>query len=126
MVVGESASQKRLVTLMVADADLPGKATLVAVIVTEVGAPSTAGAAYKPVGEIVPKAGDRDQVTAWFEDPVTVAANCNVRPAVTRPVGGVTDTEAPPNEKSAIAVPPFATVMPDTVCAGWLVDRAVT
>ena len=35
-----------------------------------------AGAVYKPLAERVPTAGDMDQVTVVFAEPVTVAANC--------------------------------------------------
>lgn len=66
----------------VADADLLGSDTLVALMVTVAGDGAVAGAVYSPLEEIVPQEAplqpvpDTVQVTAVFDVPVTEVANC--------------------------------------------------
>jgi hypothetical protein len=68
--------------LTAACADFDVSATLVAATVTLEGDGTTAGAEYSPAVEIVPTVELPPvtpltlQITALFEDPVTVAANC--------------------------------------------------
>lgn len=65
-----------------AEADLVGSATLVAVTVTVAGEGTLDGGIYSPAFEIVPHAAPVHpppptvHVTAVFEDPVTIPANC--------------------------------------------------
>jgi hypothetical protein len=72
-----------------AEADLVGSAALVAVTVTAPGEGTLVGGVYSPPVEIVPHAAPVQptpvmvQVTAIFEDPVTLAANCWVFDTVT-------------------------------------------
>jgi hypothetical protein len=65
----------------------------VAVIVTVVVA-LTLGAVNRPEAEIVPALAD--QVTAVFDEPLTVAVNCRVPPDVTVAVAGDTATVPEP------------------------------
>ena len=67
-------------------------AALVAVTVTVCALEIEAGAVYRPVFETVPTAGFKDQVTAVFDDPLTVAVNCWVWDAVRDTVNGVRET----------------------------------
>jgi len=71
---------------------VPGLATLAAVAVMVVCVASEEGAVYRPVDEIVPIAGLRDQVTAVLELPVTVAVSCWVWPGERVAAEGVTFT----------------------------------
>ena len=77
-----------------------GSATEVAVMVTEAGAGTAAGAVYKPVVEMAPQAApaqpapDTDQVTPLFcESLETVAVNGLLRRTFKENVAGVTLTE---------------------------------
>ena len=66
----------------VADADLLGSDTLVALMVTVAGDGAVAGAVYSPLVEIVPQEAplqpvpDTVQITTGFDVPVTELANC--------------------------------------------------
>jgi hypothetical protein len=76
-VAGLSETETGLAAKLTVDVDfLVGSAELVAVTVTVCALGTEAGAEYIPPGEIVPTAGERDQVTAVFEEPATVAVNC--------------------------------------------------
>jgi hypothetical protein len=75
--VGESVNLSTFVRVMVMLADRAGSATLVAVIVTVMGAAIEEGGVYKPPDkEIVPITGERVHRTAWLVIPVIVAVNC--------------------------------------------------
>jgi hypothetical protein len=87
----------------VADADLLGFATDVAVIVTVCWVKIVEGARYKPAAERLPTAGDTDQVTAELEVPLTLAVNCWLRAANKLTVAGLTDTDTVP-----VVPPPVA------------------
>jgi hypothetical protein len=69
-------------TVMFAEADLVGSATLVAVNWSVAGEGALAGGVYSPPAEMLPHAAPLHpaplifQVTAVFEDPVTVGINC--------------------------------------------------
>ena len=76
--------------MRVALAELEGAATLVAVTVIVVVV-DTAGAVNNPVPEMEPAV--VDQVTAWLEAFVTVAANCIVPPEETVVEDGEIETE---------------------------------
>jgi hypothetical protein len=72
-------------------------AWLVAVIVTVCGVVTKVGAVYNPDVVLIapaPVVGLRDQVTAVFVLPTTVAVNCCVPPALTEAVAGDTVTES--------------------------------
>jgi len=61
--LGLSLNVNTFATVTTNEADWPGAATLVAVIVTSVGAEIVAGAVYSPVEERVPTAGLSDHLT---------------------------------------------------------------
>ena len=61
-------------SVIVAEADLVGSTTLVAVTVVIVWAENDVGAVYRPAALIVPA--EADQVTPVFPVPVTNAVNC--------------------------------------------------
>jgi hypothetical protein len=61
---------------MLALADLVVSAALVALTVTVCGLEIDAGVVYKPLLEIVPTAGLKDQVTPVLVVPLTAAVNC--------------------------------------------------
>src|ERR1041384_1269778 len=66
-------------SVRVAEPDLVGSATLVAVTVTTCWALTMAGEVYKPAVEIVPRSGLSDHVTDLSPGPpVTVAVNCSI------------------------------------------------
>jgi hypothetical protein len=81
------------VTVTVADADFVESACAVAVTVACGGFGVVAGAVYSPVLEIVPLEAPPVtlQVTAAFDVPVTVAANCCVLPTATLAAVGATE-----------------------------------
>jgi hypothetical protein len=70
---GVTETVTREVTVTLAEADLVGSATLVAVTVTVWEPEIVAGAVYRPAEEIVPTDGLIDQVTAVLTVLVTVA-----------------------------------------------------
>jgi len=72
---GASVRVNQLATVTMVEPERDGAATLVAVMVTAVGAPTHEGAMYRPSAEMVPTAGLRVQVTRWSVVPVTVAVN---------------------------------------------------
>jgi hypothetical protein len=82
----------RIVTVDLAD--LVGSATEVAVTVTTAGLGTDAGAVYRPLDEIEPQVAPeqpaplRAHVTAVFDEPVTVAANCCVFPVIISAAAG--------------------------------------
>jgi hypothetical protein len=76
----------------VAVTDFVVSAALVAVTVTVFKPETVAGAVYNPVAEMLPRAGLSNQVTAEFPEPVTVAVNCWVWPAVILADVGLTVT----------------------------------
>jgi hypothetical protein len=84
------------VTVAVPEDD--GLAALVALTVTLAGFGTEAGAVYNPALDTVPTVEFPPvtpftlQVTAVFEEPVTVAVNCRVAEAVTETAGGATVT----------------------------------
>ena len=75
----------------VALADLVPSATLVAVIVTDCALLITDGAVYNPFDRL-PTEGVKDQVTAVFALPVTVAVNCLLCDAASTTFRGLTLT----------------------------------
>lgn len=79
-------------TVTVARLLLLGSAELVAMTATVCEELTDAGALYKPDVEIEPTAGETDQVTAVFVDPLTLAVNWSEPPAVTVAVEGETLT----------------------------------
>jgi len=79
--------------LTVAEADFAGSATLVAVTVTTWAEAMVPGALYRPVPEIDPTFGFRDQLTAVLGVPVTAAVNCWVWEAISVTLVGFTVTE---------------------------------
>ena len=70
-------------------------ATLVAVTVTICWVAMVLGAVYRPALDSVPTEGLIDQVTAVFDEPVTVAANCCVWLALRLADAGLTWTLTP-------------------------------
>jgi hypothetical protein len=80
LMLNKTATAATIVTL--AEADLVGSATLVAITVTVAGEGTLAGGTYSPLTEIVPHAAPMQaappttQVTAVFEVPVTFPTNC--------------------------------------------------
>jgi hypothetical protein len=67
---------KKLAKVTTAELLTVGAATLVAVMVTDWGEVTEAGAVKSPVDESVPTAGVRAQVTDVSALPETVAVNC--------------------------------------------------
>jgi hypothetical protein len=78
--LNKTATAATIATL--AEADLVGSATLIAVTVTAAGEGTLDGGIYRPLLEIVPHAAPVQpapfsvHATAVFEDPVTVPTNC--------------------------------------------------
>lgn len=93
------ASFGAVLILIVARADWPGSATLVATSVTVAGEGALAGAVYNPPLETVPQVEplhpvpESVQRTDVLVLPVTVAENCCCPPVTTRAVDGSTLTE---------------------------------
>ena len=80
LMLNKTATTATIVTL--ADADLVGSATLVAITVTVAGEGTLVGGMYSPFTEIVPHPAPVQpapltvQVTAVFEVPLTFPTNC--------------------------------------------------
>jgi len=97
---GEAEDSKGAGEIIVAEteAERVGSASLVAVTVGVLGEGGTGGAVYRPPASIVPREAFpptipfTDQVTAWFELPVTVAAKLCVCPTNTVGLEGATAT----------------------------------
>jgi hypothetical protein len=83
-------------SVTVAAAVLLVSATLVAVTATVCWEVMLAGAVYMPDEETEPTLGEMDQVTAVFEEPVTVAANCPADPFPNDAVAGETEIVSAP------------------------------
>ena len=62
------------ITVRLAEADLAGSATLLAVTVTVCWAATLAGAVYRPAASMVPRLGLSDQVTDGLPGPPLTAA----------------------------------------------------
>ena len=80
-------------SVMVAEENFAGSATLVAVTVTVWVDGIEAGAEYRPAVEIEPTCGLKVQLTAVLPKPTTVAVNCWVWEAASDAVAGVTVTD---------------------------------
>jgi len=84
----------------VADADLVGSESKVAVTATIGGLGAVAGALYSPLALMLPQAEplhplpDKLQITSALELPLTVAVNCNWAPGFSRAEGGDTLSRA--------------------------------
>ncbi len=91
-------------TVTMAELDLVGSATLVAVTVTCCGEATVAGAVYVPDAEIDPAAGEIDHVTAGLLAPVTVAVKACVELAIKDADGGFTATVTGPGTNVTVAV----------------------
>jgi len=88
------------VMVTVADPDLVGSESKVAVTATIGGLGALAGAVYSPLALMLPQADplhplpDRLQITTALELPLTLAVNCNWAPGFSWAEGGDTLTEA--------------------------------
>jgi hypothetical protein len=79
--------------VIVAESEIEGSATLVAVTVTVCGVVMLAGAVYRPEDDIVPVAEDKDQLTEVLLALVIVDVNWALCPAAKLAVAGVTEIE---------------------------------
>lgn len=114
------------VNITVAEANFDGSATLVAVTVTFCAAAIEEGAVYRPVEEMVPTLGDKDQFTAVLVVPATVAVNCCVCDADKLELNGVIP-KLTVGTRVTVAVADFngsATLLANTVMVCGMVIKA--
>lgn len=96
---GETAMEMSLASVSCAEADFDVSAWLFAVTCITAEEGRLSGAVYMPWASIVPRVElppgtlFTSQVTAVFEVPATLAANCCVRPRSTLALAGATETE---------------------------------